>query len=78
MALEVGQEFLIRGTIARRAEGKFEPRDYCVQYRESDFAFASRLMEEEGIFYFFDHSGDEEKLVLADGKGAISDITGIP
>src|SRR5262249_3570467 len=29
--------------------GKFEPRDYCVQYRESDFNFASRLMEEEGI-----------------------------
>ena len=31
-------------------------RDYCVQYRESDFDFASRLMEEEGIYYFFKHS----------------------
>src|SRR5215203_5203496 len=33
--------------------GKFEPRDYCVQYHESDWAFASRLMEEEGIYFFF-------------------------
>src|SRR5215204_1852786 len=33
----------------------YEPRNYCVQYRETDFDFASRLMEEEGIFYFFEH-----------------------
>ena len=33
----------------------YEPRDFCVQYRETDFNFASRLMEEEGIFYFFKH-----------------------
>lgn len=45
--------------------GTFEPRDYCVQYRESDFAFASRLMEEEGIFYFFRHRDDGHTLVLA-------------
>src|SRR5262245_30024301 len=31
-------------------QGAFEPREYCVQYRESDFHFASRLMEEEGIY----------------------------
>ncbi len=36
--------------------GTYQPRDYCVQYQESDFAFASRLMEEEGIHYFFQHS----------------------
>jgi len=34
----------------------YPPRDYCVQYRESDFEFISRLMEEEGIFYFFQHN----------------------
>jgi type VI secretion system secreted protein VgrG len=34
-------------------QGTYQPRNYCVQYRETDFAFASRLMEEEGIFYFF-------------------------
>jgi len=37
-------------------QGNYQPRDYCVQYRESDFAFASRLMEEEGIAYFFKHT----------------------
>jgi type VI secretion system secreted protein VgrG len=43
------------------------PRDYCVQYGESDFAFASRLMEEEGIYYFFRHSADKHVMVLCEG-----------
>jgi uncharacterized protein involved in type VI secretion and phage assembly len=34
-------------------QGTYKPRDYCVQYRETDFNFASRLMQEEGIYYFF-------------------------
>lgn len=46
-------------------QGTFHPRDYCVQYRESDFNFASRLMEEEGIFYFFKHSENGHKMVVA-------------
>ncbi|MGC2236676.1 MAG: type VI secretion system tip protein TssI/VgrG [Pyrinomonadaceae bacterium] len=46
-------------------QGTFEPRNYCVQYRESDFDFASRLMEEEGIFYYFEHSGGTHKMVVA-------------
>jgi type VI secretion system secreted protein VgrG len=46
-------------------QGTFEPRDYCVQYRESDFDFASRLMEEEGIYYFFKHTQSGHQLVLA-------------
>jgi type VI secretion system secreted protein VgrG len=44
--------------------GTFERREYCVQYHETDFAFASRLMEEEGIYYFFQHSSSGHKLVL--------------
>ncbi|WP_170064214.1 type VI secretion system Vgr family protein [Halomonas heilongjiangensis] len=44
----------------------YEPREYCVQYRESDFDFLSRLMEEEGIYYFFRHSEGQHVLVLAD------------
>jgi type VI secretion system secreted protein VgrG len=41
-------------------------RTYCVQYRESSLAFVSRLLEEEGIFYFFDHTGSSHMLVLTD------------
>jgi len=44
--------------------------DYRVQYRESDFEFVSRLMEQEGIFYFFRHEDGKHTLVLADHKGA--------
>lgn len=46
--------------------GTYHPRDYCVQYRESDFAFASRLMEEEGIHYFFQHGDGRHQLVVSD------------
>src|SRR5215471_6200579 len=46
-------------------QGTFEQREYCTQYRESDFAFASRLMEDEGIYYFFKHTSSGHTLVLA-------------
>ncbi|MEI8394316.1 MAG: type VI secretion system tip protein TssI/VgrG [Rhodospirillaceae bacterium] len=46
--------------------GKYSQREYCVQYRETDFAFVSRLLEEEGIFYFFTHDNGKHTLVLAD------------
>lgn len=46
---EYGVEF------ALQVQGTFHPRDYCVQYRETDFNFVSRLLEEEGIRYFFAH-----------------------
>ena len=39
----------------------YDPWTYCVQYRETDFNFASRMMEEEGIFYFFQHRHQAEK-----------------
>jgi len=45
---------------------EYPKRDYCVQYRESVFDFASRLMEEDGIAYYFKVSGDKEVLVLVD------------
>jgi type VI secretion system secreted protein VgrG len=40
--------------------------EYCVQYQESDFHFISRLMEQEGIFYFFEHTPDKHILYIAD------------
>src|SRR5581483_6871221 len=46
-------------------QGTFHPRDYCVQYRETDFAFASRLMEEEGIYYYFKHTDGGHTMVVA-------------
>ncbi len=48
----------------------FEPLDYCVQYRETDFNFVSRLMEQYGIFYFFEHEKDKHTLVLANDPDA--------
>ena len=51
-------------------QGRFEPRNYCVQYRESDFNFASRLMEEEGIFYYFEHTADSHRMILANTPGS--------
>ncbi len=46
--------------------GTYQPREFCVQYRESAFTFVSRLMEEEGIYYFFTHSSSSHVLTLAD------------
>src|SRR5262249_28054788 len=51
----------------------YAPREYCVQYRETAFAFVSRLLEEEGIFYFFKHQEGKHTLVLADQKSAYED-----
>jgi len=48
----------------------YPKREYCVQYRETDFNFVSRLMEEEGIYYFFQHENGSHMLVLADAASA--------
>lgn len=52
----------------------YAPREYCVQYRESDFAFISRVMEEEGMFYLFEHTDAAHVLVIADSKAAFAPI----
>lgn len=49
-----------------KLHGSYDKRDYCVQYRETDFNFISRLLEEEGIYYFFKHEDKKHILVLAD------------
>jgi type VI secretion system secreted protein VgrG len=51
-------------------------REYCVQYRESDLQFVSRLLEDEGIFYYFEHGPDSHVLVLADANGACAELEG--
>jgi type VI secretion system secreted protein VgrG len=53
-----------------KLKGKYLKVDYCVQYRETDFNFVSRLMEQEGISYFFKHDENGHTLVLGDDPSA--------
>lgn len=60
-----------------KTSGSYEKRTYCVQYRESDFDFISRLMEEEGLYYFFKNDIDStavETLVICDSISAHSAV----
>ena len=57
-------------------QGTYAAREYCVQYRESDWAFVSRLMEEEGITYFFEHAADKHVLALIDKPASHVAIAG--
>jgi type VI secretion system secreted protein VgrG len=63
---EVNPEFELQGT--------FSKRDYCVQYRETDFNFASRLMEEEGIYYYFRHADGSHTMVVANTPAGHADV----
>ena len=57
-------------------QSSYVTREYCVQYRESDFNFVSRLMEQYGIFYFFKHQEGMHTLVLADSPSAHTSCPG--
>jgi type VI secretion system secreted protein VgrG len=57
--------------------GIYQPREYCVQYRETDFNFISRLLEEEGIYYFFEHTASSHSMVLCDSLSAHAPMPGI-
>lgn len=50
--------------------------EYCVQYRETDFNFVSRLMEHEGIYYYFKHESGKHTLVLSDSLGSHDPVSG--
>lgn len=49
-------------------KGTYKPREYCTQYRETDLAFISRLLESEGIYFFFEHDDDQDTLVMTDDR----------
>jgi type VI secretion system secreted protein VgrG len=51
--------------------------EYCVQYRETDYSFVCRLMEQYGVYYFFEHSDGKHELVLADGKSSHKPVPGL-
>ncbi|MDO6782850.1 type VI secretion system tip protein TssI/VgrG [Neptunomonas phycophila] len=52
-----------------RLVGQHPARDYCVQYKESDFNFISRLFEEEGLYYYFAHEAGKHTLIISDHIG---------
>ncbi len=56
--------------------GHYEPREYCVQYRESDWDFICRLLEDEGIAAYFEPSDETCQWVLADAPAAFAPIEG--
>jgi type VI secretion system secreted protein VgrG len=58
----------------RELTGSYERREYCVQYCESDFDFVSRLMENEGIYYYFRHEREKHTLVLCDSIKAHASV----
>ncbi|MEP0841390.1 MAG: type VI secretion system tip protein VgrG, partial [Phycisphaerae bacterium] len=62
--------------VVKNLSGRHEPREYCVQYRETDYNFICRLMEEEGIWWCFQQTQDAHKLFLADSKSAYQPIAG--
>ncbi|MDX1656643.1 MAG: type VI secretion system tip protein TssI/VgrG, partial [Candidatus Competibacteraceae bacterium] len=59
-----------------RLTATYRSWEYCVQYRETDFNFISRLMEQEGIYYYFRHHDDRHVLVLCDGYSAHDPVAG--
>jgi len=62
--------------IKRKLTGEYRVWDYCVQYHETDLNFVSRIMEHEGIYYYFEHAAGVHTLVLCDGIGSHSPMPG--
>jgi type VI secretion system secreted protein VgrG len=56
--------------------GSYEPREYCVQFRETDLNFIGRLLEQAGICYFFEHSASQHTLVLCDDVAGLAPFPG--
>ncbi|HEV1286757.1 MAG TPA: type VI secretion system tip protein TssI/VgrG [Bryobacteraceae bacterium] len=73
---EILKAVLVGFDVSYDITGTYYQRDYCVQYRESDFAFASRLMEEEGIYYFFKHSDGNHQMLVSDNTSKHPTVSG--
>lgn len=72
--VEILQEVLAGFEFSLELAGEYPRRDFTVQYNETDFAFASRLMEEEGIGYYFRHEEDRHEMVLFDKSLQLADL----
>lgn len=64
------------GNVVFELSGTYIQRLYCVQYRETDFNFVSRLMEEEGMYYFHRHEEGSHTLVICDKMTSHADYPG--
>jgi type VI secretion system secreted protein VgrG len=75
---EIVQKVLDEGQVKHKLslQGNYGPREYCVQYRESDLDFVSRLLEEEGIFYHFEHTEDAHTMVINDASKTCKAMAG--
>ena len=62
--------------VEKHLTGSYRQWGYCVQYQETDFDFVSRLMEHEGIYYFFKHALGSHTLVLTDDIGTSEPFPG--
>jgi type VI secretion system secreted protein VgrG len=60
-----------------KTTGSYTARDYCVQYRETAFAFVSRLLEQEGISYYFTHDASKHTMVLIDDTSSWGTCPGL-
>lgn len=60
-------------TVSDKTEGTWKPLDYCTQYNETDFDFISRLAEQHGIFYTFEHSDSDNKVIFSNARSAYAD-----
>ena len=77
-AIQIVEKVLKEGKVELRLalSRTYPNREYCVQYGESDLDFVSRLLEEEGVFYFFEHEPGKHTLVLGDAPSACPDLPG--
>jgi type VI secretion system secreted protein VgrG len=73
---DILKEVLVGFDVSYDITAIYYPRDYCVQYRESDLDFVSRLMEEEGIYYFFKHSDGNHQMMVSDNTSKYPMVPG--
>jgi len=76
--IEIAKDVLAESTMPVRYEivGSYHKRPYIAQYREDDWTFLCRLLEDEGVYYWFDHDGGETTLVIADNSSSAAPIVG--
>ena len=60
-------------SLSDQTSTSYKTLDYCTQYDESDFHFISRILEQSGIFYWFEHTEQDNKIVFGDGRTAYAD-----